>query len=1231
MHNTIRCPLILVCAFFTVAIARAQSNYEPYAFSTFAGSAASPRGSADGTGSAARFHFPNGLAVDSAGNVYVTETFDNTIRKITPAAVVTTLAGLAGTTGSEDGIGDAARFRNPYGVAVDSANNIYVADMSNHTIRKITPAGVVSTLAGLAGSSGNSDGSGSAARFRGPAGIAVDSGGNVYVGDANNFTIRKITPGGVVSTLAGLAGSFGSTDGTGTAARFGAVRALAVDSAGNVYAADGSNHTIRKITPVGGVSTLAGLAGFPESVDGTGSAARFNTPLGICVDSAGNVFVGDTNNGTIRKITPTGVVTTLGGDVGFSLVGGSSDGVGSAALFFGPHGVGVNSAGDLYVADSSNGTIRLGTLPAITSPATATAIIDQPFQYQITANGNVTSFNATGLPAGLTVDTVTGVISGTLSVFGSYDITLSATNATRTTTASLSLSVIQLEPYLISTLAGPGIGSADGGGNAARFRSPRGVAVDDLGTVYVADVSNHTIRKITSAGLVSTLAGLARSTGSADGPGATARFNSPTFVAVDHASNVYVADSSNHTIRKITSTGVVSTLAGLAGTPGSVDGIGSVARFNLPRGIGLDSANNLYVAEVGNHTIRKITPAGEVSSFAGLAGSPGSADGSGVAARFNQPTGVTVDSANNIYVADAGNHTLRKIEPSAEVSTVAGSPGNRGGNDGSGGIARFFQPDGIAADDAGNLYVADSVNNTIRKIRPTGFVTTLAGLPDPSIFSVKDGLGINARFNLPRGIAINAAGDLYVADFFGLAIRVGTKVDGGPRIAGRAITARSGQEFSYGVSVTGVSSSATITATDLPAGLSIDSSTGVISGTAPGDGSFSVTLTVTDGNASSTIVFELTFASDPALPVITSPTTTNLVSGEPFSYTITAPNSADPSSDPTTYSYSGTLPDGLSFDPNTGTISGTYPGTLPARESLISPNALTPPGVSIVSTIQIFAKNSHGTTTTTLSFLIAMPTLSHLGNIATRLRVETGDNILIAGFIVTGTEPKRIIVRGIGTSLSLADRLQDPTLELRNSSGALVDSNDNWVNSANKQAIIDTTIPPTNDLESAIVATLPANNSSYTAIVRGVNNGTGIGVVEAYDLDNAVDSKLANISTRGLVQGGDNVLIAGTIVVGQLPQKVLVRAIGPSLSILGKMEDPTLELRDGNGGLIEANDNWQDSPNKQAIIDTTIPPTDDLESAIVATLPANNASYTAIVRGVNGRTGIAVVEVYALQ
>ena len=254
-----------------------------------------------------------------------------------------------------------------------------------------------------------------------------------------------------------------------------------------------------------------------------------------------------------------------------------------------------------------------------------------------------------------------------------------------------------------------------------------------------------------------------------------------------------------------------------------------------------------------------------------------------------------------------------------------------------------------------------------------------------------------------------------------------------------------------------------------------------------------------------------------------------------------------------------------------------------------------------------------------------------LANISGRLPVGTGDNALFAGFIVSGYQPKRVIIRAIGPSLGVAGRLADPTLDLFDSEGVLVQTNDNWKDSPDKQAIIDSTVAPTNDLESAIVATLPASvpGSRYTAVVRGTGNATGIGVVEVYDLDRTVDSKLANISNRGFVQTGDNALFAGNIVLGQVSQKVIIRAIGPSIPLAGVMADPTLELRDANGGLLESNDNWVDSPNKQAIIDSTIPPSNNLESAIVRTL--SPASYTAIVRGAHNSTGIAVVEVYALN
>ena len=256
----------------------------------------------------------------------------------------------------------------------------------------------------------------------------------------------------------------------------------------------------------------------------------------------------------------------------------------------------------------------------------------------------------------------------------------------------------------------------------------------------------------------------------------------------------------------------------------------------------------------------------------------------------------------------------------------------------------------------------------------------------------------------------------------------------------------------------------------------------------------------------------------------------------------------------------------------------------------------------------------------------AAPPAVHLANISTRLAVGTGNNVLIAGFIVTGTQPKKIIVRGIGPTLPVNENLADPTLELHESSGA-VTANENW-RDTQQDELQATTIPPSNDYESGIVKSLTPGN--YTAILAGKGGTTGVGVVEVYDLDLTVDSKLANISTRGFVDQGDNVLIAGTIVVGSGTTNVLFRAIGPSLpNIPNAMQDPTLELHDGQGSIIASNDNWMDSPNKQAIIDSTIPPSDPREAAILYQLTPG--SYTAIVRGKDNTTGVAVVEAYQLN
>lgn len=310
----------------------------------------------NGPGNTAQFQLTWDAAVDSGGNVYVPDYGNEVVRKITPAGIVSTFAGT-GVTGWVDGPAATAQFSRPSHVAVDGNDNVYVFDYWTQRIRKITPAGSVSTLAG-SGAQGYVNAIGTAASFFNSEGLAADSAGNVYVGDTYNQAIRKISPAGVVTTLAGPATQggvvIGWVDGPGSTALFNNPQGVAVDSGGNVYVGDCGNNRIRKITPAGIVSTLAGT-GAPGWVDGPAAVAQFYNPCGVAVDSGGNVFVADLGNNRIRKITPTGIVSTLAG----SGVAGFADGSALTAQFSGPTKVAVYSPGGIvYVADQTNNRIR---------------------------------------------------------------------------------------------------------------------------------------------------------------------------------------------------------------------------------------------------------------------------------------------------------------------------------------------------------------------------------------------------------------------------------------------------------------------------------------------------------------------------------------------------------------------------------------------------------------------------------------------------------------------------------------------------------------------------------------------------------------------------------------------------------------------------------------------------------------------------------------------------------
>ncbi len=463
-------------------------------------------------------------------------------------------------------------------------------------------------------------------------------------------------------------------------------------------------------------------------------------------------------------------------------------------------------------------------------------------------------------------------------------------------------------------------------------------------------------------------------------------------------------------------------------------------------------------------------------------------------------------------------------------------------------------------------------------------------------------------------------------------------------VSANCATGRTGRPFRFQLQTKGGSSATRYAVNNLPSGFNLDQTTGFISGTPTSDGSFSLAVSVIDGPVTTSATLQLTFTSDPTVPVITSANSAILTPGQFFTYTITADANC-------TFGYIGTdglvhqgpsnagLPPDLSFD-GIDKISGIFIGApingagAKARDGKL-PNGINLAG-GIVTNVQLFAANPPNGTgiLPLLSFLEP----SGAGNIATRLAVGTGENVLIGGFIIEGNAPKKVVIRAIGPSLAefgVPDPLPDPVLDLNAQSGPLF-SNDDWRDDEGQaNQISESQLQPGDDREAAILAYL--NPGQYTAVVRGKNNSTGNALAEVYDLGTArladtSEARLANIATRGTVLGGDSVMIGG-IIIRRADTRMVVRAIGPSLSafgISGALQDPTLELRDANAVLLIGNDDWEENAMQAAELQKRmLAPSNPRESALVATLAPGQ--YTAIVSGKGGTTGVAVVEGYALS
>jgi len=652
---------------------------------------------------------PRRVTLDSAGNLYFSS--GNAVFKMNGSGVLSLVAGNSRAGFSGDG-GPAvnAQLNSPQGIALDAAGNLYIADSFNNRVRIVNSAGVINTFAG----NGNvSPGGARTFNDGGPAidgllhlpmGVATDKSGNVYIADTGDNSIRLVTTDGTISSFAGDSyPGFLGDGGNAVSCEFNKPSDVTVDSSGNVYVADTANAAIRKITTDGLINTIAGNEAVGFAGDGgAATSASLLAPVSVAVDSSGNVFILQNGDGRIRKVDSKSNINTV---VGSGTLGFGGDGTSTPLQMQmnSPTGLTVDSSGNLYVADSLNLRIR-----------------------KIASSGGV------------------------------------------------------------STIAGNGVLSYSGDGGpalSAQMNAPQAVAVDSAGNLYVADSGNNVVRKI-SKGIITTIAGTGSAgSGGDNGAAATAQLNSPQGVAVDSAGNVYIADTINAKVRKVTPGGTISTVAG-NGTPGfgGDGGAATSAQLYTPVGVAVDSAGNLYIADFGNGRIRKVSAGGTITTVAGNGNQGYSGDGGPAAnAQLAEPQGVAVDAAGNLYIADTGNSVVRLVS-NGLISTFAGN-GYAGfaGDGAKATIAQLANPGAIAVDAGGNVFISDGSARVRQIVYPTGIINTVAGTGLTG-YSGDGGAAVNAQLNSPAGVALDASGNVYIADTANNAVR-------SLQIVGAAVTA----------------------------------------------------------------------------------------------------------------------------------------------------------------------------------------------------------------------------------------------------------------------------------------------------------------------------------------------------------------------------------------------------------------------------------------------------------